>query len=601
MNWDLTSYFPTFAGVERRAFSAALTADLAALHRQVTELERLNTDNGDAWESILLAVEDLTRRLSHMASYLGCLTAADTANEEYKQAEAAFARTQAEAEKLDVELRGGLRQATDIAIDGLAASPALAGCRFYIQRLREDAQKMMSPAEERLSADLGVDGLRAWGRLYETLSGRLEFDMVWPDGRTERLPMAQRRSLMTRADRRVRQAAFTAGNVAWEGVQDTAAAALNAISGTRLTLNQHRGVDHFLDVALTQNRISRRTLDAMFEAIHDRLALARRVFRFKADALGTKGVAWYDLEAPLPMPGKERSLTWDEARAQVQDAFSLSYPALGAFMGELSARQWIEWEPRSAKRPGAFCTGSLLTMEPRIYMTFQGGAGDVRTLAHEAGHAFHHHVLRETRPYCHQYPMTLAESASTFGEMILTEGILSDPSVSDIDKLRVLDTETTHGAAYLMDIPARYEFERALHEERLEGEVSVSRLRELMTQTQRRLFGDVLAAGGEDQLFWASKLHFYITDITFYNFPYTFGFLLSRGLFGRFREEGPAFLPRYEEFLRRTGSDTAENVARDAIGVELESPEFWANAIDTIIKPIEQLESLWSRLRPTTT
>ena len=456
----------------------------------------------------------------------------------------------------------------------------------------------MSPPEEGLSADLGVDGLHAWGRLYDTLSGRLEFDMVWPDGRTERLPIAQRRSLMARADRSVRQAAFHGGNAAWEGVQDTAAAALNAIVGTRLTLNSHRGVDHFLDIALFQAKITRRCLDAMFEAIHDRIELARRVLRLKADAMGTNGVAWYDLEAPLPMAGEERTVSWEQAKAQVQDAFSASYPALGSFMGEMYEKQWIEWEPRAAKRPGAFCTGSLLTMEPRIYMTFQGSSGDLRTLAHEAGHAFHHHVLRDTRPYCHEYPMTLAESASTFGEMILTEGILSDPAVSDMDKLRVLDMEAGHGAAYLMDIPARFEFERALHEERQHGELSVSRLRELMVQTQKRLFGDVLEEGGEDPLFWASKLHFYITEVTFYNFPYTFGFLLSRGLFARFREEGAAFLPRYEEFLRRTGSDTAENVARESIGVDLESAEFWIDAIDTMAQPIEQLEVLWARLRP---
>ena len=384
-------------------------------------------------------------------------------------------------------------------------------------------------------------------------------------------------------------------------MQDIAAAALNAIAGTRLTLNKHRGVDHFLDIALFQAKITRRSLDAMFEAIHDRTDLARRILRLKADAMGTKGVAWYDLEAPLPMAGEERIISWEEAKAKVQEAFSATYPALGAFIGKMYENRWIDWEPRPDKRPGAFCTGSLMTMEPRIYMTFQGSAGDVRTLAHEAGHAFHHHVLRDTRPYCHDYPMTLAESASTFGEMILTEGILSDPAVSDEDKLRVLDMETTHGAVYLMDIPVRFEFERVFHEERQAGEVQVSRLRELMIQTQLRLFGDVLEEGGEDPLFWASKLHFYITGVTFYNFPYTFGFLLSRGLFARFREEGAAFLPRYEEFLRRTGSDTAENVARGVLGVDLESPGFWSDAIDTLAEPVEQLETLWERLGPTTT
>ncbi len=598
MNWDLTSYFPRFDGLEMRDFQRALAEDLAALVTRAGALPTLSAGNASAWESVLLDGEALSRRLHHLGSYLGCLTAAAAGNEAYKKAEAAFARIEAEAEKLEVELQRGLKETGAAALEGLARRPALDGCAYYLRRLREEARRTMSPAEERLSADLGVDGIHAWGRLYDTLSGKLQFDMEWPDGRTERLPMAQRRSLMSHPDRAVRRAAFDGGNAAWEAVQDVTGAAINAIAGARLTLNRHRGVDHFLDTALFQARITRRSLEALFEAIYDRAELARRVFRFKARAMGAPGVAWYDLEAPLPAAGEERSLSWEEAHSWVRQAFAAAYPALGEFMGQMVERRWIEWEPRPGKRPGAFCTGSLLTMEPRVYMSFNGRLGDVRTLAHEAGHAFHHHVLRRSRPVLHHYPMTLAESASTFGEMILTEGVLGDPAVSDEDKLRVLDMEAAHGAVYLMDIPVRFEFEKAFHEERLEEEVEISRLCGLMAQTQRRLFGDALEEGGEDPLFWASKLHFYITGLTFYNFPYTFGFLLSRGLFARFREEGAAFLPRYEDFLRRSGADTAENVARESIGADLESPGFWLEAIDTLREPIERLEDLWSRQAP---
>ncbi|HEX3037119.1 MAG TPA: M3 family metallopeptidase, partial [Thermodesulfobacteriota bacterium] len=252
-------------------------------------------------------------------------------------------------------------------------------------------------------------------------------------------------------------------------------------------------------------------------------------------------------------------------------------------------KNWIDWEPRMGKRPGGFCTGSLLTKESRIFMTYNSTMGDVRTLAHEVGHAFHSHVMRDIRPYAHIYPMTLAESASTFGEMILTDGILQNPSISDAQKAIILDMEIGHGAIYLMDIPVRYEFEKTLYEERAGGELSVSHLKELMVQTQKRIFNDVLEEGGEDPYFWASKLHFYITGLTFYNFPYTFGFLLSRGLFAMFKKEGTDFLPRYEEFLRLTGSDTAENVAKRSIGRNLEEPDFWIEAIRTLEEPLNQL------------
>ena len=181
-------------------------------------------------------------------------------------------------------------------------------------------------------------------------------------------------------------------------------------------------------------------------------------------------------------------------------------------------------------------------------MTYNDTLGDVLTLAHEIGHAFHSYIMRDVRTYAHFYPMTLAESASTFGEMILTEGILADPSFSPAQKASALDQEIGHGAIFLLDIPVRYQFEKKLYEERADGEITVSRLKELMVETQRDVFGDALAQGGEDPYFWASKLHFYITGVTFYNFPYTFGFLLSRGLYSMFKQEGSDFLPATRNF-----------------------------------------------------
>ena len=170
--------------------------------------------------------------------------------------------------------------------------------------------------------------------------------------------------------------------------------------------------------------------------------------------------------------------------------------------------------------------------------------------------------------------MTLAETASTFGEQVLMNGCLDDPTLSDRQKALMLDVEVGHGAIYLLDIPVRYEFEKAFYEERAKDPVSVSRLKQLMIDTQRRVLGDTLESGGEDPYFWASKLHFYITGLTFYNFPYTFGYLLSRGLYAMFKKQGASFLPKYEEFLRLAGSDTAENVVKQTVGEDIEKPEF---------------------------
>ncbi len=597
MNWDLTSYFPEFNGPDMAQFKEALRKDIAALLKTAEILAPLKEENQAEWEAVFLKSEDIFTRLSHLSSYIGCLTAADARNEAYLKEEGALALMWAESSKLGVHQLRALKEIPDDLFQTFAAREAFEDARHFLDRTRKESRYTMAPDREVLAADLGVDGIHAWGRLYDTLSGKLEFDMVYPDGRRERLPISQRRSLMETPDRRLRRAAFEGGNAAWQTVEDVAAAALNAISGTRLTLYRYRDIPHFLETALFQAAITQKTLDALFEAIFSELELPRRILRLKARTLGIDRIAWYDLGAPLSLPNQE-PLSWDGGKALVQTAFTRTYPALGGFAQRMYDQNWIDWEPRSGKRPGGFCTGSLLTRESRIFMTYNNTLGDVRTLAHEAGHAFHSHILRHLRPYAGDYPMTLAESASTFGEMILTEGILKDPDISDAQKALTLDMEVGHGAIFLMDIPVRYEFEKALYTERADGELSISRLKDLMAETQQRIFGDVLQQGGEDPYFWASKLHFYITGVTFYNFPYTFGFLLSRGLFAMFKKEGPDFLPRYEEFLRLTGSDTAENVARRSIGRDLESPDFWVEAIRSLEEPLKQLEDLLPEVLP---
>ncbi|MFI5323431.1 MAG: M3 family metallopeptidase [Thermodesulfobacteriota bacterium] len=596
MNWDLTSYFPEFNGQEMKDFKENLTSDIRSAKETASTLTPLDGRNLREWEDVFLKNEDLVTRYTHLNSYIGCLSSADGLNEEYLREEADMSMMGAEFSKLKVELMRAVKEASDKDFETFSGRKALLSCKYYLGRLRLESQKRMDSGREILAADLGVDGISAWGRLYDTVSSRLEFEMEYPDSKVKKLPISQRRSLMEKPERSIRKAAFEGGNRAWQSIEDTAAGALNAIAGTRLTLNRHRGIDHFLDVALFQSSISRKTLDAMFEAIYSELELPRSILRLKAETMDRKSIAWYDLGAPLEFK-TEQKLGWSEAKKMVKNSFSSSYPELGKFVEGVYRKKWIDWETREGKRPGGFCTGSLLTKESRIFMTYNDTLGDVLTLAHEAGHAFHSHVMKDIRPYSHFYPMTLAESASTFGEMILASGVLEDPGINEAEKALMLDMEINHGAIYLMDIPVRYEFEKSFYEERQKGEVSVSRLKELMTETQRRVFGDVLEKGGEDPYFWASKLHFYITGITFYNFPYAFGYLLSRGLFSMFKREGKEFLPKYEEFLRLSGSDTAENVAKRSIGRDLESPDFWKESINSLREPLARLRELLNNLR----
>jgi len=543
MDWDLTPYFPTFNGPEMITFKDALNKDTETLIEKAHGLEALGANNRLEWESVFLTYEDTGSRLRHLASYISCLTAADARNEAYIAEMSALNLMLAERAKLGVELLRALKDASDEVYTSFRNSPALDGGGFTLDKMREEARLTMAPDLEVLAADLGVNGIEAWGALYDNLSGQLEFLMTYPDGTNENLPISQRRSLMENPDSKIRKAAFEGGNAAWATMETTAAAALNAISGTRLTLNKHRGVDHFLETALSQANISRTTLDAMFEAIYTEIELPRNILRFKAKAMGAEGIAWYDLAAALELPDQE-SVSWEQGKTMVKEAFSRAYPLLGDFLQSTYDREWIDHAPRPGKRPGAFCTSTSVTNESRVYMTYNNTMGDVLTLAHEVGHAFHSYAMSDLRMMARSYPMTLAESASTFGEMILMKGLLDDPSFSESTKAFLLNLETSHAATYLMDIPVRFEFEKAMHEERSDGELSVSQLKELMVESQRKVFGYVLLEGGEDPYFWASKLHFYITGVTFYNFPYTFGYLLSRGLFALYLKEGEAFLPR---------------------------------------------------------
>ena len=597
MNWDLTSYFPEFNGTKMKKFKKSLVEDIESARKKASKLSTLTDKNAKQWREIFLKGEDILKRLGHLESYVSCLVSSDARNEDYVKESASMANILANFSKLETELMRAIKKSSKKVFSKFANHTIFQGAKHYLTRLKEQARYTMETEKEMLAADLGVDGINAWGRLYDTISGKIEFTMTYPDGRCERVPMSQRRSFLEDTDRRIRQSAFEGGNSAWQSVEDVASAALNAISGTRLTLNQHRKIDHFLNVALFQSAITKKSLDAMFDAVYSNIEVSRRILKLKAKTLGLKAVAWYDLSAPLPIKDQEHA-PWNKGKTIVKESFSRTYPELRNYMQTMYEKRWVEVEPRAGKVPGAFCTGSNLTKESRIFMTYKGSLGDILTLAHEAGHAFHHFVMRDLRPYAHHYPMTLAESASTFGENILKDGLLENPDISDEKKALILDMEISHGAIYLLDIPVRFEFEKKLYEERAQGELSVSRLKELMVENQRRIFGDVLEKGGEDPLFWASKLHFYITGLTFYNFPYTFGYLLSRGLFEMFKKEGANFLKKYEEFLCLAGSDTAINVVRKCIGQNLEKPDFWTESIRSLEKPLKQLEELLPKVLP---
>ncbi|WP_042164379.1 M3 family metallopeptidase, partial [Paenibacillus gorillae] len=237
---------------------------------------------------------------------------------------------------------------------------------------------------------------------------------------------------------------------------------------------------------------------------------------------------------------------------------------------------WVEAEDRAGKRPGGFCTAFPKDGQTRIFMTYAGTPDNVSTLAHELGHAYHQHVMNDLPAFSQEYAMNVAETASTFAELIVSDSAMKAATDKE-EKIGLLENKIQNSVAFYMNIHARFLFETRFFEKRRQGMVTATELSELMEAAQREAFSGTL--GEVHPHFWASKLHFYLTDVPFYNFPYTFGYLFSAGIYARAQQEGPAFAERYVQLLRDTGSMTVEELAQKHLGVKLDEEGFWRDAV----------------------
>lgn len=598
--WDLTSFFPELGGDAYRAFVDELERDLAECSEAVAKLSPPPEGDVAGCAALLARIESAGARAGHVLRYVSCLGAAD-ARDEAVQTEGARAKLlEAELSKLWVALRAMLRAADDGWMERLLARPELAGAAHLLSRERERARRMMPDSLEALAADLAVTGLAAWGRLYDRISGELELDLEVAGQPPRRLPVAMTRTLLEDPEPDVRRAALRGANAAWQRQSASVSACLNAIAGTRLALYRRRGIQDPLEPALFDAGISRVTLETMMEVVRGRRELPRRFLRHKAQQMGVPALGFEDLLAPAVAAGAANAgarIPFARAKDTVLEAFGRFDGSLRALAERAFARRWVDYAPRPGKRPGGFCATSKWIGESRIFMTYHGTPGDVSTLAHELGHAFHSHVLRDVRPWASSYPMTLAETASTFAEALLIDHLIDAAESASTAwgaarAASLLDQRLHDAAIFLLNIPMRLSFERALYAERAHGELPVTRLCELMCDAQREWYGDALDPTRLDPWFWASKLHFYITEISFYNFPYTFGYLLSLGLFAQAKRDGPAFAERYRCFLAESGGDAAEAVALRTLGVDLQAPAFWNASVDLIEVDLTRLEAL---------
>ncbi len=585
--WDLESIFAGgSASPEFRDFVAELERDVAGVGERVRALDESTTDA--EVRTVLLDAQAAEERLDQAFSFAECLRAQDTADAEAVQWVGRVDALGASLKALGAALSAFTARLADERWRTLTESAELRPVAFLLSRERDLARRKLDARTEGLVEELAADGYHAWDRQYTTLAGSLRAE-VEVDGESRRLSIGQLAARLEEPARADRKAAFEALEGAWRPVADLAAGALNSQAGFRLTWYRHRGWDSVLDEPLYLNRMEARSLDAMWAAVADGAARLVPYLQAKARLIGVDAPCWYDMQAPVG--AAEDELSFDAAATGILDCFEAHDPDLSAFARHAYDGRWIEAADREGKAAGGFCTTLPLSRQTRIFMTYGGTFGGATTLAHELGHAHHSWLLRERPYYATSYPMTLAETASTFCEGLLISAALDETTDAGV-RLRLLDRVLEEAATMLMNLRSRFLFEIDFYRQRAAGPLTAAELDELMVGAQRRAFCNALAPDGYHPLFWASKMHFYFTDVPFYNFPYVVGYLLASGLAARAADAGGEFAADYRRLLADTGVMTCEELARRHLGVDLGQPEFWQSAVDRPLSHVDEFVRL---------
>ncbi|MBQ8823255.1 MAG: M3 family oligoendopeptidase [Lachnospiraceae bacterium] len=535
------------------------------------------TDAEAAAEKLLLLEEEMTFKMYKLDLYLSLRQSVnaedgDAIAQENKLMKiwSAAAPSLAAAEKL-------LSKIEDV--DALAEkSEIVKAYSFKLKEMKESATHLLGDDVEEMISAMDMTGGSAWARLMSHLTSVVKVDY---DGRV--VTLSEIRNMAYNPDVKVRKAAYEAELACYEKIEDSLAFAMNNIKNQVTMLSAKRGYESPLAMTLKQSRMSRETLDAMMDAIKEYLPKFREYLRKKAQILGYEnGLPWYELFAPL---GKaDKKYTVEEARDYLLACFEKFTPEMSDMMKEAFDNQWIDFFPRKGKRGGAFCAGVPGMNQSRILTNFDGYFGSISTLAHELGHAFHNKQTEGNRFLNQDYPMPVAETASTFNETHLGHNALANATGEE--RLSLLENDLMEKTQCIVDIYSRYLFETAVFEQCQEKFLMAADLKELMLKAQKEAYGEGLDESCMHPYMWACKGHYYSSGLSFYNFPYAFGNLFAVGLYTMFLKEGESFVGKYKEMLKNTPCCTIEQ-AGAMMGVDLTKKDFWMESLSTIAETIE--------------
>ena len=574
--WDLTKLYKGFD-------DSAFVEDMKTCEHMIEEYAKQesafnNYDNKtEKLVGFLKAEIELNQLARKLMSFASLVASTESTNMEAIKSMNRLQMQFTKLTKVNTLFSQWLLKYPDIDLD-ISNNDFLSEHEFIIKETIEHASHLLDDKTESLLAKLRQNGSSAWGRLQSLLTSTLAVDY---DGKE--ITLSEVRNLASDKDPDVRKKAYEAELKAYEKIDKSIAYSLNSIKGEVNTISEARGYESALAQALSNSRMQQSTLDAMQSACLDYMDVFRDYLKRKAILLGHKnGLPFYDLFAPIG--SSTTTFTIEEANAYILKNFGTFSKELHDMAERAFNESWIDYTPRKGKVGGAFCANLQPIKESRILSNFTGAFGDMITLSHELGHAFHGEQIFNQSPLNSHYTMPVAETASTFCETIVNKAALKD-AANDDERVFLLESSIQDYTQVVVDIMSRFIFEKSVFEGRKQTVFDENEFKEMMIKAQKETYGDGLDPNFLHPYMWVCKSHYYSGGLSYYNFPYTFGLLFAKGLYAKYLENKEAFVPLYYKLLSATGKMMVEDVAMLA-GIDVTKKEFWASSLELIKEDI---------------
>ena len=472
--------------------------------------------------------------------------------------------------------------------EDLLADPDLHWCAHHLRTIRRYRDHLLSEPEERILTEKSVTGRNAWSRLFSELSSAITVELPDPeaDGGTRTTKLEGALSRLADPDREVRRQAAEAVTAGLEPGLRTRAFVFNTLLHDKAVDDRLRSYPTWLTSRNLANEATDESVAALVDAVKGRYDIPQRWYRLKADILGLDRLADYDRMSSVAE--SDARIGWSAARELVLESYRSFSPDMADIAHRFFDESWIDAPVRSAKRPGAFCSYTVPSHHPYVMLNWTGRRRDVLTLAHELGHGLHAYLARDQGIFHQGTPLTLAETASVFGETV-TFGRLLDDTADPGERLALLAESIEGAIATVFRQTAMNQFEAAVHTARRdEGELSVDRFGELWAATQEEMLGEAVEVTEGYRTWWSYIPHFIGTPG--YVYAYAYGQLLALSVYARYEEQGGDFVPRYVHLLSSGGSMPPEDLGR-IVGCDLADPGFWAAGLDIVQGQLEAAET----------